>query len=208
MSRRLGVFGGSFDPPHLGHRALCEAARDALSLDRVEVLPVAKAPHGKHASADPWHRWAMTVLAFRDAPGLVPSPRELQRGGTSYTVETLRELRREHPGDEIHLVIGGDSYDDLPTWYCFEEIVASAHLAVVDRPGAGGTERLRPEDATRVLPPGDSSPPDGHAVFAVPMEPLHWAARDIRRQLAAGEQAQGLDGLVYDYIRNHGLYRR
>lgn len=205
---RLGVFGGSFDPPHLGHRALCKAARDALSLGRVEVLPVATAPHGKQASADPWHRWAMTVLAFRDEPGLVPSPRELQRGGTSYTVETLRELRDENPGDEIYLVIGGDSYDDLPTWYCFEEIVTIAHLAVVDRPGAGGTRRLRPEDASRVVVPGQPPPGQGRAVFPVPMDPLGWAARDIRRQLAAGERVQGLDGLVYDYIRTHGLYRR
>jgi nicotinate-nucleotide adenylyltransferase len=206
VSRRTGIFGGTFDPPHLGHRALCEAARDALGLDEILVLPVASPPHGKTATAGPWHRWGMVVLAFRDAPRLVPSPRELERGGISYTVTTLRELREESPDDELFLIIGGDSYDDLPGWYRAQEIVDRAHLAVVDRPGAHGTADLRPEDRKRRRDPGQPPPDDRPGLYPVPMEPVAWAASEIREQIAAGGEPRGLDPLVYAYLVAHALY--
>ena len=203
---RLGLFGGTFDPPHRAHRRLCEAARSHLGLDAVAVLPASTPPHGKTPAAGAWHRWAMVVLAFRDAAGLIPSPRELERGGVSYTVQTLRELVRERPGEIPYLIIGGDSYDDLSSWYCFEEILELAHLAVVDRPGSEGTARLRPEDRDRLAKPG-TAPPDGRpAVYPVPMDPADLAASSLREELAARKRPEGLDPLVYDYIAAHGLY--
>lgn len=203
---RLGIFGGTFDPPHLAHRWLCEAARDALALDAVGVLPAGIPPHGKSPEAGPWHRWAMTVLAFRDAPGLIPSPRELERQGVSYTVETLMELAGEHPDDELFLIIGGDSYDDLPNWFRAGEIVRLAHLAVVDRPGALGTDSLRPDDRARLTVPGEAPAGGGLGVYPVPMDPAPTSATELRQAIAADRQPDGLDPLVYDYIAAHGLY--
>jgi len=203
---RLGLFGGTFDPPHHAHRRLCEAARNLLALDGVAVLPVADPPHGKTPAAGAWHRWAMVVLAFRDAAGLIPSPRELERGGVSYTVQTLRDLVRERPGETPYLIIGGDSYDELPTWYRFEEILDLAHLAVVDRPGSAGTARLRPGDRERVAEPGSAPPKGRTAVYRVPMDPADLAASRLREELAGGKRPEGLDPLVYDYIAAHGLY--
>jgi len=204
---RLGLFGGTFDPPHRGHVAVAAAARDELGLDRVEVVPCALPPHRAPAAASGYDRYAMTVLAFLDEERIVVSPRELLRGGVSYTIDTLDELAREQPEAELFLVIGGDSYDELPGWRAADEIVRRAHLAVVGRPGSGGVDRLRDEDRDRLRRPGSPPPREERAVYAVPMAPLPLAARAIRRAIAAGATTiEGLDPRVMRHIARRRLY--
>jgi len=143
--RRIGVFGGTFDPPHVGHLALAEWAREALRLDRVIFMPAARPPHKRRRRLSPaGDRVAMTRLATRGNPHFSVSTLEARRTGPSYTVDTLRALKRSHPGASFWLLMGEDSLREFPTWHAPEGILTLAKLAVAGRPGPRpGTPRHR-----------------------------------------------------------------
>lgn len=134
---RLGLFGGTFDPPHVGHLVTAVNVLHALNLDRV-ILMVANMPWQKHGTrpitpaAD---RMAMVDAAVREVPGLVPGHLEIERGGHSYTADTLAALGQEYPGAELFTIVGDDAAAGLQTWTRYDEVVALSHLVVVDRPG-------------------------------------------------------------------------
>ena len=142
MPQRLGVFGGTFDPPHLGHLGVARAARDNLALDRV-LLVVANDPWKKspeRAITPAADRLALVQALIRGAdgrprPGLEASDLEIRRGGPSYTVTTLRELAAEQPDAELFLIIGRDLVDDFASWHESANIERLATIVVVDRPG-------------------------------------------------------------------------
>lgn len=204
---KLGVFGGTFDPPHIGHLAVARTARDALALDRVELIPLNQPPHRRSPIAPPADRMAMVTLLCEGEDRLAPSAREIRRGGVSFTVDTLQELAAEGAADELFLVIGADSYDELPTWRDAARVVQLAHLAVLPRPGSRGAAELRPEDRVRVRPVGEPPPTVGKAVYAVPMAPVPVAARDVRERLARGEDpGPALPRPIFEYIRRRDLY--
>lgn len=206
---RVGVYGGTFDPPHLGHLEVARTARESLGLDLVELVPSHTPPHRRPTEASPLDRFAMVALAATGQPGLVPSPREIRRGGTSFTVETLRQLLDDRPGAELFLVLGADAYDDLPGWSRAVEIQRLAHLAVLPRPGSRGVSEVRPEDAARLRRPGETPPQEGRAVFRVEMELMPISAREIRRRVKAAESIDTLvPPAVARYIARRGLYRQ
>jgi nicotinate-nucleotide adenylyltransferase len=134
---RLGLFGGTFDPPHVGHLVTAVNVRHALQLDEV-ILMVANVPWQKEGTrrltpaAD---RLAMVAAAVVDVPGLVPGRLEVDHGGPSYTADTLRALGELHPGAELFTIVGDDAAAGLQTWSRYEEVVARSRLVVVDRPG-------------------------------------------------------------------------
>src|SRR6185369_1007777 len=135
---RLGLFGGTFDPPHVGHLALAEWARVRLDLDRVLFVPVGRAPHkppGRLSGAR--HRLAMTRLAVRGNPAFEVSALELGVNAPSYTVDTLRRLRALRPKGRWFLLLGADSLDEFRTWHEPETILSLATVAVAARPGSG-----------------------------------------------------------------------
>ena len=167
---RRGLFGGTFDPPHEAHLAVARAARDQLGLGCVELIPSLRPPHRHQPLAAAVDRYAMIALACADEPKLLPSPREILRGGVSF------EVQREHPDDELFLVIGADSYDDLPAWRDARSLVELAHVVVAPRPGSAGTLRTRPEDRARLRRPGEDPPEEGKAVFQLDMPELPFAA--------------------------------
>ena len=137
MPQRLGVFGGTFDPPHRGHLAVAKAAQRTFALDRV-LLVVANDPWKKspdRAITPAADRLAMVQALARDQAGLEVSDREIRRGGPSYTVVTLRELAAAHPDSELFLIIGRDLVDDFSSWHESVEIGRLATIVVVDRPG-------------------------------------------------------------------------
>ena len=137
MPQRLGVFGGTFDPPHRGHLAVAQAAQRTFALDRV-LLVVANDPWKKspdRAITPAADRLAMVQALARDQAGLEVSDSEIRRGGPSYTVVTLRELAAAHPGSELFLIIGRDLVDDFSSWHESVEIGRLATIVVVDRPG-------------------------------------------------------------------------
>ena len=134
--RRLGVFGGTFDPPHVGHLALAEWARTQLRLDRMLFVPAGTPPHKAAARASTAHRVAMTRAAVRGNPAFAVSTIEARRSGPSYTADTLAAIAKAHPGAELFLLMGADMYATFDSWVRPAEIAALATLAVALRPGA------------------------------------------------------------------------
>lgn len=188
---KLGLLGGTFDPVHLGHLRAAELAREALGLDEVLFVPAARPPHRPDEVSSPHHRYAMVALAVAGQPAFTSSDLELGREGPSYTVDTLEALHRARPGDEIVLVVGGDTLPDLDSWRSADRILALSSVAVVPRGGPaseGGTGR----DRVSVLPePG-----------------LPISATDLRRRVREGRSIRYLvPDAVADYIAKAGLYR-
>jgi nicotinate-nucleotide adenylyltransferase len=194
--RSAALFGGSFDPPHLAHRALAEAALAQLALDRVVWMPAARSPH--KAGLEPASgadRVAMLRLLTADEPRFEIDERELGRAGPSYTVDTLRELHAEHPGTAWWLVIGQDQYARFDTWHAWREILALAGLAVAARDG----QAVHPAPALGASP---------HALRVLAMPALPHSATAARAASAAGRDISALVGPpVARYIDHHHLYR-
>src|SRR3954471_15175632 len=130
---RLGIYGGTFDPIHLGHLILAEACREAAGLDRVWFVVAGQPPHKLGPRAQVGHRLEMTRIAVTGNPAFEVSEIEARRPGPHYSVETLEEVRRDRPEDELFFLIGADSLADLPFWRQPERIVELARLVVVNR---------------------------------------------------------------------------
>ena len=202
QARRIGVFGGAFDPPHLAHVTLVQTALVQLQLDEVRVLPTGQAWHKAHGLSDAAHRLAMTRLAFAGVGHVVVDDRELTRSGPTYTVDTLHELARELPGSQLFLLIGDDQRRSLPAWHRIGEIARMAIICAADRDpdvGAWGN-------------PGVAKP-SPEASFALPIQLLHMplmpqSATDIRQRIAQNQPIQALvSAEVERYIHEHHLYR-
>jgi nicotinate-nucleotide adenylyltransferase len=134
---RVGLFGGSFNPPHLAHLALAEAARDQMGLDRVVWMPAAVPPHKQHRHLPAGeHRLEMTRRAIEGNPAFVVSDLEIAREGVSYTIDTIRTLQEAFPETDFHLLLGGDSLAQFETWAQPEDIVRRVPLVVYPRPGS------------------------------------------------------------------------
>ncbi len=133
VKRRVGVMGGAFDPPHLAHQALAQAALAQLRLDELRLVPTGQAWHKARALSAAQHRLAMVQLAFGDQPKVIVDPRETEREGPSYTIDTLRELAIKYPQAELFLIIGADQAQALPTWKAWQEILQIAIICVADR---------------------------------------------------------------------------
>jgi nicotinate-nucleotide adenylyltransferase len=135
MSKRVGVYGGMFDPVHCGHLAVAELALEALSLDHVLLVPC-KLPNHRHAaSATGAHRLEMLTLACADTAQLVASSIELEREGISYSIDTLAQLKNDDPSTDFVFVLGRDAFEGLPLWDRWERLLDENLLAVVSRPG-------------------------------------------------------------------------
>lgn len=138
---RIGIFGGSFDPIHVGHLILAEHCREQAELDQVLFIPCAQQPHKKDgAFGSDRQRTEMVDLAIGGHPSFLRSSIEIDRGGVSYTVETLEQLREQHSEDDLFLMIGGDSLNSFSTWKEPQRILELATPLVMARPGAGAVD--------------------------------------------------------------------
>jgi nicotinate-nucleotide adenylyltransferase len=191
-ARRIGLFGGTFDPPQLAHVALARAALDALALDELRWIPTGDPWQKKRAITDAAHREAMVRLAIEGEPRFRLERCELQRSGPSVTLDTVRELQqRDGPADWIW-VMGRDQYVNLHTWRGWRELLQRVTLAVADRLGV--TPPVNPEVAA-------------HPHTMVPLPPLPISATDIRARVSRGESISGLvPAAVAGYIAQHHLY--
>ncbi len=185
---RIGLFGGSFDPIHLGHLLAAREAAALLGLDRVFFVVAARPPH-KTPVAPPEARYEMALLATAEEENFFPSRLELDRPGPSYTIDTLKEAQRLFPGDELFFITGADAYRDLPTWKEGPKLKDYATLVAVARPGypLGGL----PEGVVPVLVPE-----------------VGISSTELRRRAAQGESLRfWVPRPVEVYIAKHGLYR-
>ena len=190
-ARRIGVFGGTFDPPHHAHVALARAALAELALDELRWIPAGAPWQKARAITAAAHREAMVRLAIEGEPRFVLDRIELERAGPSYTLDTVRALR---PLGELFLVIGADQYAGLHTWRGWQELLGLVTLAVANRPGP----HPRPDPQVLRFP---------HR--AVPLPMLDISATEIRARVARGEPIDRMvPPSVARYIDQHGLYRR
>ncbi len=193
--RRLGVFGGTFDPPHIGHLALAEWAREALALDRVLFVPAGTPPHKRAARAGADHRVAMTRLAVRGNEAFEVSVSEVRRDGPSYTADTIAAIAAAEPGAKLWLLMGADMYATFDQWVRPEEIAARATLAVALRPGT------RRPHASRVAARGL-----GVTWLANPA--LEVSSSAVRARARAGRSLRYLvPDAVARYVEEFRLYR-
>jgi len=131
----VAILGGTFDPVHYGHLRLADDVRRALALPAVRLVPAADPPHRPAPHATARQRVAMLELAVREFPGVVVDTREIERGGKSYTVDTLASLRGEEPGRPLLLLVGADAFHGFPKWHRWHRLFELAHVVVVPRPG-------------------------------------------------------------------------
>lgn len=209
---RLGLFGGSFDPPHRGHVEPVRLARRRLGLDRVLYLVTASPPHKRDPGSAPEApaacRFAMVEMALLEEEGLFASDHELRPDRPAYTVETLEHFRREEPDAELHLLIGSDSLAELDTWKRWRELPRLARLVVLGRPGAE-LDAIRselPEELRRLLDRGGEG---GGGIEFLGDAPVDLSSTELRRRLAAGGpvSAEEVSPLVLDYLRKYRFYR-
>jgi nicotinate-nucleotide adenylyltransferase len=195
---RIGLFGGTFDPPHLGHLILASEAKYQLELTRLLWIPAADPPHKDQFITPVEHRLAMVALAIGVDPAFELSRIDIDRPGPHYTLDTITLLAEQNPEAEIVPVIGGDSLNDLPTWYHPQELIYAAHwIGVMRRPG----EPANLQALERELP-GISS-----KVHYVDAPLLEIASREIRSRVAEGRPFRYyLPPRVYEYINENHLY--
>ncbi len=191
---KVGVFGGTFNPPHLGHLIIAEFVRDDLGLERIFFVPTAVPPHKKDLDiVEAHHRLAMVEHALQGNRRMVVSDLEIQRGGLSFTVDTLAEFHRLRPDDQLYLLIGMDNYVEFHTWKSPETILRLATLVVMRRPGAGGVQEV--------------GRPSTNTLFCEVPE-IGIASRDIRKRVQEGKSIRYLvPAAVERYIVKHHLYR-
>src|SRR5215216_6980932 len=198
---QIGLFGGTFDPPHLGHLILASEAYSQLGLDRLLWILTPDPPHKQEQIITPVeHRLAMVHLAIQDNPKFELSRIELDRPGPHYTSDTVEMIAEEHPEADITPIIGGDSLRDLPTWHKSKELLYACHwVGVMRRPG----EEPNLKELERELP-GISS-----KVHYVDAPLLEIASREIRTRVATGKPFRYyLPQAVYEYIERHHLYQQ
>lgn len=203
---KLGVFGGTFDPVHVGHLLMADAVVEALALDRLLFVPAQRSPlkdDGPHAGDD--DRLAMLAAAIDGAPLFGIDRVDLDRPPPSYTIDTLRQLRAARPADELVLVVGLDSFLDLARWRDPAGIAALAHLAVVDRPGYAASEAERDVKLTAAT----ARLPFLLGRWTLVDAPLiDLSATEIRQRVAAGRSIRWrVPEAVAAIIAARGLYR-
>ena len=211
LEKPLGLFGGTFDPVHIGHlRGGLEVA-EMMGLDELRLTPNARPPHRDTPHVSAHDRLAMVECAVEGVATLVVDARELQRDKPSYTIDTLELMRAELAADDqLFLLLGWDAFCGLPTWHRWEELLQHCHILVLQRPDADS----EPPDALRnllaarsVSDPLALTGPNGNIAF-VWQTPLAVSATQIRQLLASGKSVRFLvPDAVLAYIDAHGLYR-
>ncbi|MCP5145038.1 MAG: nicotinate-nucleotide adenylyltransferase [Gammaproteobacteria bacterium] len=211
-TRLLGLFGGSFDPVHVGHLRLAIEAKEYLGLEELRLLPVTQSNLRQPPRCDAAQRVAMLREATQGMPGLVVDTSEIDRAGVSYTVDTLNDFRARYPRRPLVFILGMDAFAQLPKWHQWQKILALTHLLVVTRPDQAplpaGEEmrelldRVRVDDARQLV----GTPAGSIAILTIP--PLPISSSDIRARI---RQRRDIRFLVPDTVREiiekNGLYQ-
>jgi len=210
-SRRLGILGGTFDPIHVGHLDAADAARRALQLDQILLIPSSDPPHrATDPLASGFHRFALVALAIQGEPALRASDMELARTGPSYTADTLRAVARQGwLPSQIFFILGSDAFAEIATWREFPAVLDTANFVVIARPGtrlddaAARTPALR----GRLRSMEETSGASGTSIFLVEARTRDVSSSTIRARLAARQPIDDLvPAAVARHIAAHHLY--
>ncbi|WP_252502886.1 nicotinate-nucleotide adenylyltransferase [Sporosarcina sp. Marseille-Q4943] len=186
--KKIGLLGGTFNPPHIGHLIMANEVKHALQLDEVRLMPTSIPPHKADPSdATPEQRLRMVELAVSGTPGLTASSYEVDRGGVSYTYDTMKALKKQEPDTEFHFIIGGDMIDMLHKWYKIDELMKIVTFVGVGRPGTVGETQ--------------------YPITMIQIPEIDLSSTVIRNRLQTGGTIQFLvPDDIETYIRQEGLY--
>lgn len=201
IARRIGIFGGAFDPPHNAHVALAKAAITQFDLAALHVIPTGHAWHKARALSAPEHRLAMARLAFDQVERTVVDDRELLRAGPTFTIDTLRALQHENPHSQLYLLIGADQFAAFEQWHEWKAILDIAILCIADR-----------ADSALAMTRFDQCSPFSHRFLILNLPLMPVSATWIRKAMASDTTtiqkiAAFVPEAVARYISDHQLYR-
>lgn len=198
MSERIGIFGGSFDPVHLGHKRLADFAVNALKLDRLLIIPTACSPFKTRTFSPDEHRMNMCRLQFCEDKFEV-SDIEIMRGGKSYTVDTVNAVKELYPDSTLFLIIGSDQLRQFHKWYCFDKIMEKAVICAV--------ARAEKDDISAMEKYSDENLRQHGECKILEFTPLEISSTDIRQLIKNGENTDCvLSREVSQYAKREGLY--
>lgn len=214
MRRRIAVYGGSFDPFHLGHLVPTVRAQETFRFEAVYFVPGSRPPHKQDQTLSPvTHRMAMVAMATLPYERFYASDVEVFADGPTYTVDTVRLFGRQHPDAEFYFLLGSDSFSQIETWQRWRELVDAAHLVVLHRAHMWGDDLRRriPEELLprlRLVTPFERVPdPDERTVFLLDHEPFPISATSVRDRQSRGQPIRELvPHEVNSYIEKYGLY--
>lgn len=199
LHRRIGLMGGSFDPPHLAHAALAQSAIEQLQLDRLIVLPTGDAWHKSRTLTDGQHRLKMTQLAFAGLEQCKIDDREILRAGPSYTIDSLLEVQKDEAGSEFFLIIGEDQALQFSTWHRWRDILSITHLVVAQRPHESSISQ-----SSAQLHPSEMD-----TVITLDFEAMAVSATQIRLRIENRQDVSAwVPANVLQYINQQNLYTK
>lgn len=199
MSKSICIFGGSFDPVHLGHKRLADFVTDKLSLEKMLIIPAAMSPFKSTSGGTAEDRLSMCRLAFSEEKYEV-SDMEIKRGGKSYTVDTVKAVKELYPDSKLYLLIGSDQLLSFNRWYCYKEILSLVTLISVSREDSVNTEKLRAFSEKELGIYGECKILD----FA----PLEISSTELRDRIEKNRDTSlFLEKTVREYIDEKGLYK-
>jgi len=199
LHRRIGLMGGSFDPPHLAHAALAQSAIEQLQLDRLIVLPTGDAWHKSRTLTDGQHRLKMTQLAFAGLEQCKIDDREILRAGPSYTIDSLLEVQKDEAGSEFFLIIGEDQALQFSTWHRWRDILSITHLVVAQRPHESSISQ-----SSAQLHPSEMD-----TVITLDFEAMAVSATQIRLRIENRQDVSAwVPANVLQYIHKQNLYTK
>lgn len=206
--RRIGIFGGSFNPVHLGHTLAADSVCDQLALDEIRFIPAAHSPFKARPQIDDHHRIELLKLATRGNPALKIDLREMNTPGPSYTINTLRSITSDHPNDQLYLLIGMDAWPDFERWKDWTSILELCHLLVMTRPdyarpNLNATWASRHTKSIEILQSTKAG-----KLFFITVPPSRAASSEIRKRLNRHINTQEfLAESVATYIQQQQLYQ-
>ena len=199
LHRRIGLMGGSFDPPHLAHAALAQSAIEQLQLDRLIVLPTGDAWHKSRTLTDGQHRLKMTQLAFAGLEQCKIDDREILRAGPSYTIDSLLEVQKDEAGSEFFLIIGEDQALQFSTWHRWRDILSMTHLVVAQRPHESSISQSSAQ----------LHPSEFDTVITLDFEAMAVSATQIRLRIENRQDVSAwVPANVLQYIHKQNLYTK
>ncbi|MDF1525736.1 MAG: nicotinate-nucleotide adenylyltransferase [bacterium] len=208
---KIGIFGGTFDPIHIGHLRVAQEFATAFGLDQVLMMVAGIPPHREPPTASPEDRLRMVQLAVGNCPSLTASDIELHREGPSFTLDTVKEVSKAAENSLVWMALGGDAYSLINSWYRSEDVLAQVHLVVLTRPGypVDLMTPLPKNLSERYTPAGGVYLHDsGGSLRTLQVSPVDVSSSMIRKAVSGGHSIRNLvTDEVLQYIQQKGLYR-